>query len=288
MSRVLSPSQVNTYLKCGIMWQFRYIDGIKNPPAGAMIKGRALDEASNLHYMSVALSAGGLSQAEFVDQAVTTYDDQITQVENESLIEKGVGKDELVIASRAYHTDIATKITPRSKDDIQKRTQKDIGGVEVVGIVDLIITSKVGPWITDTKLKGKKPSESEVERSIQLTTYSLLEEVPRTSLLVVNSKGQTNVVKAPPKLPSDYDRITNFYQNTLVNIEKGVAVPAPPGAWWCSDKWCGYWERCPFGAAGRVGVRQPISSNVFLAPRVELPNAAVNSTAEEGDPENVD
>jgi len=27
-------------------------------------------------------------------------------------------------------------------------------------------------------------------------------------------------------------------------IKAGVALPAPEGAWYCSKKWCGYWEQC--------------------------------------------
>lgn len=27
-------------------------------------------------------------------------------------------------------------------------------------------------------------------------------------------------------------------------IQSGVAMPAPEGSWYCSQKWCGYWDQC--------------------------------------------
>ena len=41
--------------------------------------------------------------------------------------------------------------------------------------------------------------------------------------------------------------------NSVVQmIEKEVYTPAPDSAWWCNQRWCGYWDRCPFArpAAG--------------------------------------
>jgi hypothetical protein len=40
----------------------------------------------------------------------------------------------------------------------------------------------------------------------------------------------------------------------LVNraISSGVFPPCSPDSWACSGKFCGYFGRCPFGAAARV------------------------------------
>ena len=34
-------------------------------------------------------------------------------------------------------------------------------------------------------------------------------------------------------------------------IEKGAFLPADPGSWRCSEKFCEYWDDCPFGRARR-------------------------------------
>jgi len=37
-------------------------------------------------------------------------------------------------------------------------------------------------------------------------------------------------------------------------IASGIFKPANPGDWCCSARWCGYWERCEFGARDAVSV----------------------------------
>ena len=32
-----------------------------------------------------------------------------------------------------------------------------------------------------------------------------------------------------------------------LGIENGIFLPAPEGSWYCSEKWCSYWNICEFG-----------------------------------------
>ena len=34
-------------------------------------------------------------------------------------------------------------------------------------------------------------------------------------------------------------------------VTAGRYLPAAEDSWWCSERWCGYWNICPFGARGR-------------------------------------
>jgi len=34
-------------------------------------------------------------------------------------------------------------------------------------------------------------------------------------------------------------------------IEAEAFLPAQPDEWWCSPRWCGYWNICPYGGGGR-------------------------------------
>lgn len=51
--------------------------------------------------------------------------------------------------------------------------------------------------------------------------------------------------------------------------EYDVWTPAPRGAWWCSEAWCGFWRACPFGGLHSNGAaphprpaRKPSASRV--------------------------
>jgi hypothetical protein len=45
------------------------------------------------------------------------------------------------------------------------------------------------------------------------------------------------------------DRITVAAKS----IETGLFPPSTDG-WWCSKKWCGYWDTCPYGSRSQVSV----------------------------------
>lgn len=262
----LSPSQANTYLKCGVQWEFRYIEGLKIPPGGAMIRGRALDEASNIHYLAVAKSQQGLSSQEFVQLAVDAHSREVRDGARLDMPEQQ-SRDIVAIGSNGYYQRIASQVQPRSEQDVQKRVEwVSPNGVPIVGIIDLVIISPSAAMILDTKFKGKFPSQADVDNSLQLTTYSMMEQVPMTSLGIVKPSGETKIMSHTND-KYDYVRTDGRYLRIWENIQAGRAIPAIPGTWYCSEKWCGYWSICPYGSGGR-GVSVGGFSSVFDAPSV--------------------
>jgi hypothetical protein len=263
----LSPSQANMYLKCGVMWEFRYIDGLKIAPGGAMIRGRALDEASNVHYLNVATTNQGLQVQEFVQLAVDAHG---REVKDGAVLDmpEVQSKDIVAIGSEAYYKKIASQVQPRSKEDVQKRVEW-VSPLEVpiVGVIDLVIQSPTRAMIIDTKFKGKFPSQNDVDNSIQLTTYAMMESVPLVGLAIVKPTGETKLM-VHENDQFDYTRTDGRYRRIWDNIQAGKAIPAIPGTWYCSQKWCGYWSICPYGAAGRGAMVGGGFNSVFDAPTV--------------------
>ncbi len=44
----------------------------------------------------------------------------------------------------------------------------------------------------------------------------------------------------------DYETEIQRAMVAIDGINKGVFLPAAVGAWWCSAKWCGFWESCDY------------------------------------------
>ncbi len=48
--------------------------------------------------------------------------------------------------------------------------------------------------------------------------------------------------------PAELDGWLRALDTVRVAVESAYErlefLPAPLGAWWCSARWCGYWERC--------------------------------------------
>lgn len=278
--KFLSPSGLNSYLKCGLAWNFRYIHGFKNPPAGAMIRGRGLDEAANVHFKGIAKNNMGLEHDEFVSYAGDIHDQQIGQVVDMD-VPIGQSKDLLLLASSAYYNKIAVVLQPRSEEDVQRKVETVIEDVPVLGYIDLVTTGPIGDTIVDTKLKSRMPSQAQVDSNIQLSSYAKFIDVRRVALAVAKPNGDTKIIVSE-KSSEDLQRIGMYYRYVWDLINKGVAVPANPNTdWWCSKKWCGYWSVCPFGSSGKIGVQ--LSPIVELSMATNTPLPVINPT-EEDDP----
>ncbi len=236
------------YLRCGIQWEFRYIKGIIVPPAGAMIRGKALDQAANEHYRLKVRDGTGLKVSDFRDIAVETHDSETDVVWDES---RDKSRDMLVKAAEAYHTTIATQLTPRSEEDVQLRLDKKIQfsdmDIPIICIIDLVTA---GEWIIDTKLKGKVPSQAEVDRNLQLSTYAMATGLTQVGLAVAQPSGKATLVMST-RGEGDTIATSGIYRRVWQAIKAGIALPPTSDSWACTEKWCGYWNRCRLGKRNR-------------------------------------
>lgn len=136
------------------------------------------------------------------------------------------------------------------------------------------------PVVRDTKTRTKTPSEGEVRQSIQLPLYAdavrtaglalaqvdlsdrIDAKVERVVInerliaahdyLVVGMKKKPDTHIPATMIESQVDTAAAYarVRSMLAMTKAGVVHGAPPDAWWCSDKWCGYHSTCPF-AMGR-------------------------------------
>jgi hypothetical protein len=238
----LSASQAGLYLHCGLAWQFRYIDGIKTPPAGAMIRGTALDQAATTHYRRKA-SGQGLAPDAFVDAAVDAH--RVCSEESEIAwdVPFGQSQDMVARAAGAYHREIGVKLSPRSEQDVQRRWETDLDGITIVGITDLITTANL---VVDTKLKARMPSQPDLDTDFQLSTYAWLTGATQLSLAVAQPTGKAQMVFTE-RDQTAVKRVQLLYSRVAMLIASGFAHPAAPDSWWCGPNWCGFWPRCEFG-----------------------------------------
>jgi hypothetical protein len=240
----LSASQAGLYLDCGQAWVYRYVEKIKSPINGPMLRGSALDEACNLHYRGKA-RGHGLERGEFVEAAIASHE---SRLENEDVrldVSPGDSKDTLVKAAVAYYRDVADKLEPRSLEDVQRKWSAQLDGVQVIGYTDLITNADV---VIDTKLKERMPSQRDVDGDLQLSTYAWLTGLSRLALAVTNPKtGKASFVWTE-RSAQDVERVQLLYSRIIACIAAGVAVPAKPTHWLCGPTYCDYWERCDFGA----------------------------------------
>lgn len=240
----LSASSVGLYLRCGVAWAYRYVDGLKIPPSGAMIRGSALDEATTMHYRGKSKGVG-LERDTFIDCAVDKHDALAPDAEMD--MERGKSRDIVALASAGYYDGIGTKLRPRSYQDVQRYVEGEVDGAKVIGYVDLITDTS---QVIDQKLKARLPSQRDLEVDLQLSTYAWLTSLHSLALAVAQPNGKASLLFTE-RNEADVERVQALYSRVWCSIQAGIAVPAEPGHWMCSPAWCGFHSRCPFGAGGR-------------------------------------
>ena len=110
--------------------------------------------------------------------------------------------------------------------------------------------------IRDTKTSGKRKNQEQVDNDDQLTAYA-------TGSLVIDGrlpddlifdvivetekrKKQTVQTISTKRKEIDVDIYLNRVANTVAAYQMGVFAPTNQSNWWCSSKYCGYANICPY------------------------------------------
>ncbi len=242
-------SEVQTFLKCGKQWEFRYLRGLKTPPKSALTIGSAVDSAVNTNLVEKVKTGALLSKEAVLDFYSADFEKRAVDTEWAG-DDKGEQKD-IGAKLTAIHCDsVAPKINPvtvQEKFSIELDEGFDIGGT-------LDLTDQEGR-IRDTKTTSRQQAGNySVSGSLQPAIYDFAYEVLKgkpstgftfdllvkpTKTLPAESRELTGKVTNDDRLWL-FDAIKNMHKA----IEAGVALPAPENAWWCSKDWCGYWSIC--------------------------------------------
>lgn len=247
-----SPSQLSTFTACPLRWEFRYIRGIKSPPPVAAILGKGVDASVTAHLSAkIAGRAMSLAEAKEIAHSATA---QSWQEDEPRLFpgdpDKGKLQDASLALSELHFLQVAPGIHPK---EVQAERTLEPSGYDftILGYLDVVEEGGV----RDTKTKGRKPSDDSADRGSnadQLTTYDMMQGGGQSLKLdyLVNAKKERYQLtqEATPRTALDHEKLLDRYQRMHMAIEAGVFVPPLADSWQCSEKWCGYFDRCPHGA----------------------------------------
>lgn len=242
-------SELHVFLKCGKMWEFRYVRGIRTPPRAALTVGSAVDSAVS-HNLHQKISSGtDLSKEEVLSSFSDDFDRRSPETEWRADETPGKQKDLGAKLVELHHDELAPAIKPASvQETITVQTD---AGFNLGGTVDLI--EKDGT-IVDTKTSRIAYAEQAPKRALQPALYDFLFEAVRGE---ASPEFRYDIlIKPTVKTPARKQQIRmrlrksdrNWLFETIGQVHKaiqaGVALPAPEGSWYCSKEWCGYWNRC--------------------------------------------
>ena len=243
-----SQTELKTFLKCGKMWEFRYLREIKTPPSAALTLGSSVDTAVTRNLAQKIASGEDLPTEAVLDEFSADFDRRRLETEWGDE-EPGTQKDLGAKLVALHHERVAPAIDPATVQERFLLATEE--GYELEGVMDL--TEKSGV-IVDTKTSRTAYAEDALARSLQPALYDFAFERTRGKpaegfrydvLVKGGGRKAPTLQRVEGKVGAE-DREWLFENVSRVHkaISSGVALPAPEGSWYCSEKWCGYWSRC--------------------------------------------
>ena len=245
----LSFSQINMFLRCPKQYEYRYMEGLRIPPAGAMVMGKAWHRTLERNYKQKIESHEDRPLGEMKEYFAYCFDGETSS--QDVVYDEGEGPGELkdmgILVTIAHHERIAPAVQPAT---VEEKFEVSLGEgfpYDLVGIFDLIDAAGI---VIDNKSYARTPSQEDVNKDLQLSTYAL-------GYRIKNARSETGLrmdavikTKKPKAVQLKTERtndecrwLLGLIEKVAAAIEAGIFYPNPTG-WHCSEKMCGYWTRC--------------------------------------------
>ena len=248
--RILRQSQINTFLKCSRQWYYRYALGIVSPPGAAMSFGSSAHRAVETNYKQKIDTGVDLPAADVVEIFREDFRGREKETAWAPGEDPGALADLGVKAVGLYQIEVAPTVQPLM---VEKEFESTFSNTPLIlqGRIDLVDDNDV---LRDMKTTGKSPSAGEADRSLQLSLYgvgykAISGEYPKGYQLdhIVKTKTPKIVCNRTTRTEADIARALAVVGLVDRAITSGIFPPADPNHWVCSEKWCGYWNRCGYG-----------------------------------------
>lgn len=245
---IINNSSLQTYLKCGLKYEFEYVKKVERPTTWSLWRGTALHLTRRKNLEQKITSKTDLPLEELRESSLEMVKDAVQseafvqepEIEAANVIDQGLRVDYMdfqrttqpVVVEQLY------KVAPVGYD------------YSLFGTVDLYDSEQN---LRDLKTVGRTPQMADLLRSTQMSTYQLFAmskgmkvKKIQHDYLVFRKKGVEAVpLEVEPRTKEDLRGLLDTYQQAVTGISAGIFLPAPAGSWWCSPKWCSFWPICP-------------------------------------------
>lgn len=254
MIKSIHQSTLNMFLRCGEQGRRRYIEDEIIPPGIAAGCGTGVHAGNKANMRQKIVSQQDLPLPDVKDATrdgyVYAFRNGIHLAKEEksaknTILNEGLNKS--LRLAKLNHEEVAPKIQPIA---VEERFKLDIGlELPLEGTMDY----QKEPEIGDLKTAAKSWTEGQIEKEIQPVLYSFVHEIENN----IRPKFTYHILvdlKSGPKLQEQEITVTDNHYKALFHkinmvirmVKTGVFPPANPTSWWCEEKWCGYYNTCPY------------------------------------------
>lgn len=141
---------------------------------------------------------------------------------------------------------------------------------------DELLAREITNVVRDTKTSGKSPAKMIADESDQLTEYALAIHILEGRLpdklvldYLVSTKEPKIVSVTTTRTEDDIEVFYNRLVATIYSIHTGVFVPTKATDWRCSQKWCGYFDICPYAKKPKTSLpSKEVVTTVSVTPQL--------------------
>jgi len=259
----MSPSQLELHGKCPEAWRRRYVEGHIIPPGIAALKGKGFHHGAEQNMRQKVDSHADLPVDDIVEMAVESFDAGTRGEYELTAEEESVGRKKVLAEAKDSLADFALAHAEWQAPDYQPifveqpfRIVLPHASHDLVGVIDLADNVD---RVTDFKTSTKAKSQDDADGSVQLTTYaaaykSLTGRDPaelRLDTIVQADYRTERDVKTSQRGPDDFEALAQRVSAVITAVNAGIFTPTTPGAWWCSERFCGFHRSCRFVNSNR-------------------------------------
>lgn len=267
----IHQSMLSTGLMCGERLRRRYIVGDVVPPSIPAGRGTAVHKASDVNLKHKLEKGDSLPLGDLLDVTRDGYVEAFeygNQVhlpkedwpQRKTLLNNGL--NDALRCTELYLDEVAPGIVPVA---VEESFLIKVEGVKrpLAGRMDY----QEGNIVGDLKTSGMKWQDGRIMQEIQPVFYTFIHEYTRGvrpefvyNILIArrNKEGKetSTSLQVQSMTPTDEQYSALFAKISAFErlLDAEIYPPANPSAWWCTEKWCGYWTTCPY-----VGNAAPIN-----------------------------
>ncbi|MBM3253804.1 MAG: PD-(D/E)XK nuclease family protein [Candidatus Omnitrophica bacterium] len=243
MNKHLSVTQIKSYLRCPLIYKFRWEDKIIVPPDSSLALGKSIHSVLELNYSQKIKTKKDLPVETLADIFSDSWEDEAKEAVFEEGEKPGNVKDEGIKIIEKYRTDISPTIQPFL---VERQFELHFENVDYIlkGFIDLIDEKTV---IIDHKTTKRSMQQSAIDSDIQLTAYALAfrtfegrqEQSLRFDVMVRNKTSKIQQISTT-RTQEDINRFLKILAYVSKAIHSGIFYPNEN--YFCGI--CGYKELC--------------------------------------------
>jgi hypothetical protein len=258
----LSASGLELLQMCGEAFRRRYIERERRPPPSVVMAiGKATHATAEVDLTYKRDAGALLADDDLPDLAADAFEkqweDETPELNKEEKARpdatKAEAKDQTIALCKVHHSKLAPKIDPFK---LEERLEVELDGYpyDLVAWLD-VVESDGG--IRDLKTRKRAPNTAQ---TIQAELYVFAQAAAKGILapkfymdVLVKTKTPKAVTLAyEPK--EDQSPIERRLERAAKVIQADAFMPADPGHWKCSEKFCEFWDDCPWGRRRKIAM----------------------------------